>query len=278
MTTHLRATSSDACVCGAQDWMREAEFRAALGDVTILRCRACGMHRDAVLPTDEELHHLYVEQSVYTAPTEDFYTKQQAAFQHVVSDLADLGIRHGSVLDVGCHSGYALKVFESCGWSVTGIEPNEATSESARQRLQGPIYADVSDLPSDARFDVMLLSHTLEHITDPVGFIRAMAERLREGGVIYVKVPNYGARYVRYVLRGRWHCFIPGQHIWYFDRSTLAGLFTAQGFTTLRTYTRQRPGFASATILKALIKAPIVAAMHLMPDEGGEVVGIFRKR
>ncbi len=47
----------------------------------------------------------------------------------------------------------------------------------------------LDDLPKDQKFDLILLSHVLEHAESPVGLLKDLAARLSKGGVIYVEVP-----------------------------------------------------------------------------------------
>ena len=39
------------------------------------------------------------------------------------------------------------------------------------------------------QFDVVIISHVLEHVSDPIEFLKLMTLKLREGGILYVDVP-----------------------------------------------------------------------------------------
>ena len=233
------------------------------------------MHRDATVLDERAIRDLYVGPRIYRAPSERDFLGRVDDFAHVVDDVAQWGLLRGDVLDVGCNAGYALKAFEQRGWSPTGVEQNEETAAFARTRLNGPVLRDVAELTADRRFDVILLSHIIEHIPDPLAFLLPLVDRLRARGVVYVKVPNYGSRTVRYGLRGRWTSFLPGQHVWYFDASSLTRLMQRAALLEGRTYTREFLSYRSRSVFRALVKSPLAAAQRILPGEGFELVGVF---
>ena len=46
-----------------------------------------------------------------------------------------------------------------------------------------------SYINSNIVFDVVIISHVLEHVSDPIEFLKLMTLKLREGGVLYIDVP-----------------------------------------------------------------------------------------
>jgi 2-polyprenyl-3-methyl-5-hydroxy-6-metoxy-1,4-benzoquinol methylase len=102
-----------------------------------------------------------------------------------------------------------MSVFQEAGWSVTGVETNPECRGYAQRVVGVPVQPDVESLPSAMQFDVALLSHVIEHIPDPVEFLNRVTARVRPGGYLYIKVPNYGSWTVRHVVKDRWDAFLP---------------------------------------------------------------------
>ena len=64
----------------------------------------------------------------------------------------------------------------------------------------------------DDPFDLIILSHVLEHFPDPLGVVERVLERLNPGGVLYIEVPN-----IRAFCLGA----LQGAHLYYFSDRTL---------------------------------------------------------
>jgi len=106
------------------------------------------------------------------------------------------------VLDIGCGAGDVTRLAaELVGprGRVIGIDHNEEILSTARQRTSDLGYSNVEFLRSDLEtydpkpdFDAVVCRYVLIHQTDPVRFLRAMAERLRPGGVIAVHEMDAG--------------------------------------------------------------------------------------
>jgi SAM-dependent methyltransferase len=137
--------------------------------------------------------------------------------------LTDL-VRTGPVLDVGANTGEALVALRARGLDVMGLEPNPQAAEVARgyglEVISEPI--EEADLPA-GRFGSILLSQVLEHVRDPHAVLRKVAPALREGGLVYVIVPN-AASVWRRVFGPNWvHWHVPF-HLFHFTEEALRKL------------------------------------------------------
>ena len=75
------------------------------------------------------------------------------------------------------------------------------------------------DLPSGTSFDLVVLSHVLEHVAEPIGFLGAMTSRLRSGGVLFIEVPCRDFEYKS----------IDEPHLLFFDKGPMALLLDRVG-------------------------------------------------
>jgi 2-polyprenyl-3-methyl-5-hydroxy-6-metoxy-1,4-benzoquinol methylase len=96
-------------------------------------------------------------------------------------------------LDIGCSTGLILKHFQvQLGCHPVGIEPDNAYRSYAEG--QGlTVYASLDELEMalEERFDLVVMSHVLEHLPDPVGYLSHLRESvLTPGGSILLEVPN----------------------------------------------------------------------------------------
>src|SRR5262249_25125436 len=70
-----------------------------------------------------------------------------------------------------------------------------------------------------ASFDVITMWDLLEHVPDPISFLREAASLLKAGGLLFAKVPNLDSMQAR-VFRSRWPLLLP-EHLNYFNAGSL---------------------------------------------------------
>lgn len=98
------------------------------------------------------------------------------------------------VLDVGCGYGNKLEILRGLGFNnISGVEKNEALV--ARVRDSGyKVYTveEFSDECADEKFDVILMSHIIEHFQydDLIHFLEFYVSRLTVGGNLVVVTPG----------------------------------------------------------------------------------------
>jgi SAM-dependent methyltransferase len=128
--------------------------------------------------------------------------------------LRHAGERRGSLLDVGCGVGGYLVAARELGFDVLGVEPSAAHVAVGRERLGLPIlngYFDPSML-GDRKFNVIILSHVIEHILDPKPFIASLLSALTSTGVLIILTPNSSSLAAR-ALGKRWPMLRPPDHV-----------------------------------------------------------------
>jgi SAM-dependent methyltransferase len=138
----------------------------------------------------------------------------------------------GRMLDLGCGDGIVLHLARQDGWQVQGIELFPEQVDLVRTTLG--LDVAVSDIESfrgaPASWDVVLLTHVLEHLPDPVSALRKIRELLAPGGIGVLEFPNIDAldAKLRRALR-RWRLhrhryrpdYVPG-HVQEFCRTSFA--------------------------------------------------------
>jgi 2-polyprenyl-3-methyl-5-hydroxy-6-metoxy-1,4-benzoquinol methylase len=96
----------------------------------------------------------------------------------------------GSLLDVGCGNGQFISRMRSFGWTVSGIDPDPAAVALGSKQGLHIRTGMVADLPETERYDVITLSHVVEHVSDPVTLLRECAKRLQPNGRLILATPN----------------------------------------------------------------------------------------
>jgi SAM-dependent methyltransferase len=154
--------------------------------VRIARCPRCAsVLLDTVLPTDV----------AYTGEHWDWdrYLELQGSIEAIAETLSLVDAPAGSrLLDVGCGYGFALDLgVHLHGWTGIGLDPSPAAARG-RVELALDIRAALldPDFAPGERFDVVVASEVLEHVTEPAALLHEIARRLEPGGAALVTVPN----------------------------------------------------------------------------------------
>jgi SAM-dependent methyltransferase len=121
--------------------------------------------------------------------------------------LLDLIGEGSSVVEVGPHTGYFTRLLRDRDCHVMAIERDGEAAAYARAFANELLVGDIEDpgleLPSGAA-DVVLFSHVLEHLVDPVATLLRAHSWLRKDGRVIAAIPNIAFWRVRVdLLRGR---------------------------------------------------------------------------
>ena len=83
------------------------------------------------------------------------------------------------ILEIGAGQGQAVYWFNKEGFSVTAIEPDENNVKSINKKLNNDrcIVGSVEDFQIVEKFDLIWMSHVLEHIVKPVQFFENILYR-----------------------------------------------------------------------------------------------------
>jgi SAM-dependent methyltransferase len=186
----------------------------------IVRCRACRFGFKVSRPADQEIASLYRELDPSVYETESL-GRARTANRHL--RIVQRFIRMGRLLDAGCASGAFLYAAADAGWDVVGVEPAQVLCAKAKQLLAGRgdvlcVALQQADIPP-ATFDALTLWDVLEHVPDPLGFMRHCASLLKPGGFLFANVPDLDSLQSRF-MGERWPLLL-AEHLNYFNRSSL---------------------------------------------------------
>lgn len=139
-------------------------------------------------------------------------------------------LRGGRLLDIGCGGGVFIHTFlqNVGGWDAAGVEPTPAFAELAGRRLARPVMAGIyrSGLFAGQRFDLISINQVLEHVVDPVAFLRDVRKDLDDTGLVYLEVPDV----LDLGFLAPTHDRFMMQHLWVFSRSSLANICRRAGY------------------------------------------------
>jgi SAM-dependent methyltransferase len=136
----------------------------------------------------------------------------------------------GRLLDVGCGPGRLLQELREYGWDVHGVDFSSVAVSRARSVGLDVRQSDLlsTEFATDF-FDVVLFSHSLEHVFDPVATLREAHRILKPGGRLLLFLPNAGS--AEAALFGQWWvAWDPPRHLFHFNKGSVTRLLDKTGF------------------------------------------------
>lgn len=198
----------------------------------VVSCVGCGsVFADTCVP-QSEYDAYYARYSRYEDPSvatgggdsDDDLRRLRETVDTLLA-LPGAGSTAARVLDAGCARGGLLRELRRRGFrSLAGLDPSPGCVARVRADGFAGFHARLSELPAHVApgsFDLIVLSHVLEHLVDVAQALRMLAACLAPGGTLYVEVPD-AARYAD-VPFVPFYFFDP-EHINHFDRASLANL------------------------------------------------------
>jgi len=223
-------------ICGSADYRRVHYFREwsfgrdPVKDVAVIKCQQCGVRRrmPGIVDDYEALYHAsYVEQGQIVHPHQLHHFADLMTVR-----LPQFGEKQVKLLDVGCSTGRTLRLAATIGFEVTGLDFSRwAVEYCAKLGFATRHGSLIGQWPEGEMFDIIHCCHTIEHVPDPVAYLREMHRLLKPQGQLMLACPNY-ASLPRLVLRDRW-IWCLDSHLWQFTARQMRWLLTTNGFNVI---------------------------------------------
>ena len=138
--------------------------------------------------------------------------------------------KNARIIDIGCANGGLLKEIQSLGYrNLLGVDPSEMCVERTRTQLGiSAMIGSLSNIPEQlGKFDLVILSHVLEHVLDLNQAVYEISNLVSENGSVYVEVPD-ATRYADRVIAPFQD--INTEHVNHFSLNALRNLFSKVEF------------------------------------------------
>jgi SAM-dependent methyltransferase len=248
----------------------------------VVTCNVCGFAFADNIPDQSFFEKYYTQMNKKThllkkRLSSNKKTKEMLAEEEFLFRMHDCSIKNikqhikkkTSILDVGCHTASLLSLLKKKGYrNIEGLDMSKYASSIAKQRhgikvTVGSIFDDL-DLGD---FDLLILTHVLEHVIDLPRFVKQLAKYLNEDGLLYVEVPDA----LQFILAeaddkkyssDQKEPFLQFsvEHINYFSNLSLFNLMTTNGFELVSI----EPQISTITILTSVWrKKKLIKDVHI---------------
>lgn len=198
------------------------------GDVTLCFCPDCGFIFNQAFDPARVPYGAHYENSLHFSPS--FQAHAESLARRLIERYS---VRGGRVVEIACGNGEFLSLLcclgdnEGIGYDPSGVVDRAGPGAQDRMEIRTRFFeeADASE-----RTNLICCRHALEHMEDPVSFLRMVRRGLSDDSetVLYFEVPNSAWILEEFDL---WDLIY--EHFGYFTRPSLTQAFTRAGFEVL---------------------------------------------
>lgn len=215
----------------------DTELVYRINEISIVRCRKCGLIYQN--PRYEQAKDLYSEEFY-----EQFYGNKErllSSAQVLIEKIAKYVPTKVRILEVGAGLGYTLKIAKDKGWEAFGTEISPFAVRYAQEEFGLKIFKGSlkeAKFPENF-FDLVIMIHVLEHLSDPAKSLERVFHILKKSGVLYIVVPNISS-FKAWIKKEKWRCLVPKYHFYHFCPRTLKKIVLKAGFKGIHIETAQK--------------------------------------
>ena len=223
--------------CGSEDY--EPEFRVR--DNPLVKCINCELRFFTNIPFD--LNDIYQKDySVHGDGRGEYdehfeYRRERFGRERITlleTYCGDLSSK--TLLDVSCGMGDFLSIAKEVCRHCFGTEFSMYMREFAEKKTGLNIYSDLEVLP-EQDIDLITAFDVIEHIPDPIFFMKAISNLLNKNGNLLIYTPNFDSFSVR-VMKEHSQLLTSVEHLMLFNDTSLRELGSLVGLEAIHTETR----------------------------------------
>ena len=194
-------------------------------------CKKCGLTQQYKYPNNEFINTFYEKyyNSLYAFfknPEERFISQFNSAIYkfNILKNFVNFDSPK-NVLEIGCGAGGILSFFQSMKCDVTGVDYENDHLEFARKK-NIKTFSNYKNIKQ--KFDIVILSHVLEHLVDPDEILNICKKFIKKDGLIYIEVPSIESipKHYDYNLSN----FLHIAHVTHFTKNTFINFMNLKGF------------------------------------------------
>jgi len=207
-------------------------------DLQIVKCKKCGLIYTNPAFRIDALHLVYPEDIVKQLDAQKLL---RSAKWDLIIDKLKKYLTDGAVIcDIGTRYGALVQKLSNIGFDAFGIEYNQGYVNHAKEIgfeniYQGTIdnLQDVMAKNSIGRVNAFIMDDVLEHLTDPVKDLKALAQCQGHGDFLFLR--QMSVDLLGYKCFGKdWYYIQPAAHMYYFSRKSIINLLKLAGYELVK--------------------------------------------
>ena len=138
------------------------------------------------------------------------------------------------IIEAGSGLGYLTYALNTEGYKALGIDISQDAVEKAIKKFgSNYLCANIYEYAKkhQNQYDIVVLTEVIEHIEEPIEFLRSLCLMLKQGGRIILTTPNKTI----YPVNVLWATDSPPVHLWWFSETSMRYIGNTLGMNTVFT-------------------------------------------
>jgi SAM-dependent methyltransferase len=243
------------------------------------RCLTCGGVFISAIPSQKTFKKYY--EKLKMPKDTDLEGKLRSRAQHILGLCKRLNPEAVNLLDIGCGKGTVLEEARLFGLHSVGIEPSVDSSTFIQSHYAGTVHTEFFPTSHSQRFhnsfDIVILSHIVEHVRTPYSFIGEAIRCLTAKGTLVIETPN-AASWLAHIEKNSYTFLTPPEHVFIFTPLALRIILDKQAVKVkiVRTETFSEPEHCMG-MLRHLFFGPTKNISTIPAPPGGNKISLIKR-
>lgn len=248
-----------------QSEQRETSYEQS-GEHKIVRCQDCRVYYLYPRLTESAILRFYANDNYFEGGDSGYsdtsYADQElalsATFKRLMRNLHRRKITGGLLLEVGCGYGYLLEEAEEYFSKRVGTDFSPEAVRLASAKADEIYEGGIEQVPAAAKFDCVIATHVIEHVYQPLEFVKQLISRTKPNGTVVLAAPDMGGM-LKKLMGRRWASFKTPEHVLYYDHATLSALMRRAGLIDIKKLSY--PHAFPLALIASKLRLPFPAAL-----------------
>lgn len=202
-------------------------------EYSVYQCNNCGV--EFLYPFPEVNYETDEYRSRYNNSSEitkyfDLHDRQQIQYLNLFKEIS---FRNKKICDIGCGGGAFLDHVQGLSQMTIAVEPYLGYHNSLKERGH-KVFSDIGTLREefgDCSLDLIISFHVIEHLIDPIKFLKIIKALLRENGVAIILTLNLDDILLKIIKEKFTSFWYRTAHLWYFGHNAFNYLIKELNFS-----------------------------------------------
>lgn len=280
-------------ICGSREYKLKCNINSRLKkvpagltrpqkvNVKIIACTNCGLEANSKVINNFDFSNLYKQQSIYSKSETYKINDEYPTYTKDIIDLLRSFYKEGYiVLEIGSFTGNLLFKLRKMGIKCEGVELDPNAAAIAKKRKTDVYCGEVYDSHFDGKkYNIIIGIGILEHIQEPVKFLKRLKDLLEENGVIILQYPNRESlnALISRETKHSWDMYTEPGHVFFYNKKNVKELLDRCGLKLKKFYTATILSRGKTPIMPVRINFLEEKIRHITQRNNNIVFFIYKK-